>query len=295
MPTVDDPLNTLSSSNPIQTMAQSTTSTDNAFDDLAASSTMTPTATLPGDTGGIPEFDTTGAGTGATDALASATGTTPPDDFGVGEFLSNIGEVGNLKGESYKDYFNPYMDEVFGAGSRALNESADRRRRQLGMEAAAGGAFGDTSYGIEGSLIERDRMQQLGDLRGKIAATGFGEAQSLQNLDLQRQLQQMGIGLQSAQTSSEIDLANQANARNWAQQLFNQGQYVNTQDQAARDREFQDFWNEQNWDAAQLDKLSNWMRGAPSGTSITTTSPGVQQSSGGGISSILGSLLGGFL
>lgn len=216
-------------------------------------------------------------------------------------------------GGGYRAYMDPYLDDVFSSSAREVNDTYSRRMGDLAGAANMAGAWGDDTHSDGYRSLAEDEAQTIGDLRSRISAQGYEDAMARWNADInrgigvdstnaqldqsQQGLTQQGIGLginadnssrsldlQGRSLDHNIDLSNRnfdlesllamdQNQINWLNTLMGVDNYERTWDQAAEDREYQNFWNEQMWPLYMTNLGVGWASGIPSNSvSINTTS-----------------------
>lgn len=187
---------------------------------------------------------------------------------------------GGFPSGGYKDYQNPFTEDVLNAAIRKLNESGDRQRNALGTQAFSAGAYGDARHGIESDRLTDSLLQAIGDLSATTNAQGFESAMGWFNRDLDRQAniayqnanlqnQWMGNQITGANTANNIGLNDYTQQTNWLSFLNNLDQYDRGWTQNDLNANYQDYWAAQTWDQNQLTALLNVLNAIP-GQSTTT-------------------------
>lgn len=182
--------------------------------------------------------------------------------------------------EGYQKFMNPFLEEVYKPAARQVSDTYSRRIGDLKGAATQAGAYGDDTYGDAYATLAGDEAQALSDLAANIFGQGF-------DTSMNRWQQQQGIDLQALGLGSNIDLANRQfdlesllsmdqNQQNWISTMLGLDNYSRTWDQAAKDREYQDFWNKQMWPIYLQNLGVSWAGGVPSNqqTITTETRPG---------------------
>lgn len=198
---------------------------------------------------------------------------------GLQQPTASTGGGGTSSG-GYKDYQNPFTQDVLNAAIRKLNESGDRQRNALGTQAFSAGAYGDARHGIESDRLTDSLLTAIGDLSATTNAQGFESAMGWFNRDLDRQAnvayqnanlqnQWMGNQITGANTANNIGLNDYTQQTNWLSFLNNLDQYDRTWTQNDLNSQYQDFWAQQNWDQNQLTALLNVLNAIPGQSSTT--------------------------
>lgn len=85
--------------------------------------------------------------------------------------------AGNVVREGgYKDFFDPYVDDVIKASQLDIQEALERERARIGAEAASMDAFGRRRDLIEGQAIGRSAAEE-GKLTAQLKSTAYTAAQ----------------------------------------------------------------------------------------------------------------------
>lgn len=187
---------------------------------------------------------------------------------------------GGTSSGGYKDYQNPFTEDVLNAAIRKLNESGDRQRNALGTQAFSAGAYGDARHGIESDRLTDSLLTAIGDLSATTNAQGFESAMGWFNRDLDRQAnvayqnanlqnQWMGNQITGANTANNIGVNDYTMNSNWLSYLKDLDQYDRTWTQNDLNSQYQDFWAQQNWDQNQLTALLNVLNAIPGQSSTT--------------------------
>lgn len=189
-------------------------------------------------------------------------------------------------GGGYKDYQNPYTEDVLNSALRKIGEAGDKQRNALGTQAFGAGAYGDARHGIESDNLTKSLLQTIGDLSATTNAQGFESAMGWANRDLDRQanvayqnanLQNswMGNQISGSNTANNIGLNDYTMGANWLSILNGLDQYDRGWTQNDLNADYQDWWAGQNWDQSQLTALLNVLNGIPgqSSTMAVNTQP----------------------
>ncbi|KQZ49703.1 hypothetical protein ASD54_12250 [Rhizobium sp. Root149] len=180
----------------------------------------------------------------------------------------------------YKDYQNPFTEDVLNAAIRKMTDAGDRQRNALGTQAFGAGAYGDARHGVESDRLTQSLLESIGDLSATTNAQGFESAMGWFNRDLDRQanVAYQNAMLQNQWTQNQISGSDTANKLglndytqnvNWLSFLNGLDQYDRGWTQNDLNANYQDFWAQQNWDQNQLTALLNVLNAIP-GQSTTT-------------------------
>jgi len=121
---------------------------------------------------------TEGAGTARYDPRGQIVYDTVTDPVtGETSQVARTDAEGNIVREGgYKDFFDPFVDDVVDAAQVDIREALERERRRLGAEAASMDAFGRRRDLIEGEAIGRSAVEE-GKLTGQLKSTAYTAAQ----------------------------------------------------------------------------------------------------------------------
>ena len=115
------------------------------------------------------------AGTARYDPRGQIVYDTDPE---TGEQVARIDpETGEVVREGgYKDFFDPFVDDVVSASQLDIQEALERERRRIGAEAGSMGAFGRRRDLIEGEAIGRSAAEE-GKLTAQLKSAAYTAAQ----------------------------------------------------------------------------------------------------------------------
>jgi hypothetical protein len=91
-------------------------------------------------------------------------------------------------------YMTPYQEEVTGAAVREIERGAERGRTSIGQAAAQAGGRGGYREALERSELQRNVLEQIGDVTARGRASAYEQA--MQQFERDRQAQMQGFGLQ---------------------------------------------------------------------------------------------------
>lgn len=140
---------------------------------------------------------TEGAGTARYDPRGQIVYDTVTDPVtGETSQVARTDAEGNVVREGgYKDFFDPFVDDVVDAAQVDIREALERERRRLGAEAASMDAFGRRRDLIEGEAIGRSAVEE-GKLTGQLKSTAYTAAQEQAQAAFENQQKR---GLQAGQ------------------------------------------------------------------------------------------------
>lgn len=180
--------------------------------------------------------------------------------------------------ESYKEYMDPYLEDVLGRQrTRADEMFAEQQQARTDQRIAAGGRRG--SRRVLQQALERDKYEQrMGDLEAKQRSQGYLSAQQQARdqflrdrqarMDAARlgsadRLSEASYGLQAAAAAAGLDPQLFALQQQQAGALQGVGAAQQKMDQANLDLAYQDFLNQRDFDRRQLQYLAGLLQGVP--------------------------------
>jgi len=98
-------------------------------------------------------------------------------DTGETSQVARVDAEGNVVREGgYRDFFDPFVDDVVTAAQLDIQEALDRERARIGAEAGSMGAFGRRRDLIEGEAIGRSAAEE-GKLTAQLKSAAYTAAQ----------------------------------------------------------------------------------------------------------------------
>jgi hypothetical protein len=93
---------------------------------------------------------------------------------------------------SVASYMNPYVEQTLQPTLRNINEAAATKGGDLARQATMAGAYGDSSHGVQRSLVERDRQRNIGDATAAAYDKAYTQATAARSDELSKYLQTAG-------------------------------------------------------------------------------------------------------
>jgi len=104
-------------------------------------------------------------------------------------------EAGRLDDpDMLNSYMNPFYQQVVDIERREASRQGDMRRTGIGLEAAGSGSLGGYREAIEQAEMERNLMQQTGDIQARGSRDAFQNAQQAYEADRQARAMQEQFG-----------------------------------------------------------------------------------------------------
>jgi hypothetical protein len=194
-------------------------------------------------------------------------------------------------------YSSPYQEAVTDVAVREARRQGDIERSRGALGAIGRGTFGGARQALMQSEQDRNLAQNIGDIRAKGAQSGYENAQKMFEADQARRMQAAQLGQQAQQFQAglgkDIGLAGlqtglEASAKTGALAATEQAtdlerlkaQSASAGESQAMQQErlnqaYQQFMDQQNYKKAQMDYLSQILRGnaAALGTTQTQYAP----------------------
>lgn len=111
-----------------------------------------------------------------------------------------LGQAGKTAGSSVQDLMNPYVQATLTPTLDAITRNAATTNNGLAASATMSGAFGDSGYGVQKSLADKDTQSAIANATGAAYSQAYNNAQTQQNTALQQLLQ--GSSQDSAQKNA---------------------------------------------------------------------------------------------
>lgn len=142
-------------------------------------------------------------------------------------------------------YMSPYMQNVVDIQKREARRQADISGQQIGAKAAMQGAYGGARQGIENASLNRELMQQMGDIQARGTQAAYDQASN-----------QFRQGI-----TQGMDINRLQNAYGGQQQAL---------EQQGLTQAYGDWQNQQNYPYKQVGFFADMIRGLPVGQNTTT-------------------------
>ena len=209
------------------------------------------------------------------------------------------GTTGAYDPQSYKSYYDPFVEQVIGAAERDIARQGDIERDRLGAQAVQSGAFGGSRQAVAEQELQRNTADQMARTGAQLRSAAYTGAQQQAQSVFENQMQR---GQNAASIFQNLGVA-QAGLGELAQglgqrdvnALFNMGALEQGQRQSEYDVQRAGAIESAYEPMQRFAFMSDIFRGVPSSqstlgvTSVPTPSPvsgifgtAMQLSSGGG-------------
>jgi hypothetical protein len=132
--------------------------------------------------------------------------------------------AGTVAGANLNPYMNPYTQNVIGGLQTEANRAMQMGANQLGTQATRAGAFGGSRHGIAQGQMMGDIQRGLNQQTGQLLQSGYQNAQTMAQQDIQNRMNQAAqlgnLGQQSFGYGQQIQ--NNLAQQGQAQQVINQ-------------------------------------------------------------------------
>lgn len=205
---------------------------------------------------------------------------------GLGSYLTGagglMGTTGAFDPTSYRQFYDPFVEDVIRGTEADLQRQADVERQRIGGSAVQAGAFGGSRQAVAEQELQRNVAQQMADTSARLRSAAFTGAQQQAQSAFENQMArgqtgaqifgQLGQGIGQLGTSqAALGEAAQAAASRDVNALFNVGALQQAQQQAEYDVQRASAIEEAYEPFQRFNYMSDIFRGVPS-TQQTLTS-----------------------
>ena len=205
---------------------------------------------------------------------------------GLGSYLTGagglMGTTGAFDPTSYRQFYDPFVEDVIRGTEADLQRQADIERQRIGSAAVGAGAFGGSRQAVAEQELQRNAAQQMADTSARLRSAAFTGAQQQAQSAFENQMArgqtarqifgQLGQGIGQLGTSqAALGEAAQAAASRDVNALFNVGALQQAQQQAEYDVQRASAIEEAYEPFQRFNYMSDIFRGVPS-TQQTLTS-----------------------
>lgn len=177
-------------------------------------------------------------------------------------------------------WMNPYTQNVVDQQIRGSGRAFDQQRSELKRTSAMRGAFGGGRQTAMEGALNRDQLENTGDIYGAGYAAAYDQGQRTFQDEQQRKIAQGG-----AFAALGSSLSNTASQQ--IESLQKTGGTEREIEQANRNFEYAQFIEKRDWDVTNLQPLLNSIQSAKHGETKKTT----EKTSGGGLSALAGAAM----
>ena len=196
---------------------------------------------------------------------------------GIDAALATTGGIAGYQAQGIPDadlqaYINPYTQNVLDVQKNRATRSF--QEQQAGRDAAAvnAGAFGGDRRFVQDSLATRDLNTQMQEMDALGLSSAYDRATGLFQQDEENRRLGSALGLDAAAQQGSLAGKQQDMRLGLAEALSGVGAKTQQRQQAGLDMAYQDFKNQRDYPAQQLQLYSQLLSGTPiTPTSTTTT------------------------
>ncbi len=204
-----------------------------------------------------------GGGTGAVNTgIAAATGAAgyAPDD---------------IRNTDISKYMSPYIGNVLDVQKQRATQAFQEQQAGRDASAVQAGAFGGDRRFVSDSLASRDLNQQLQGIDATGLEAAYNNATGLFQQGQTNRLNAANLGLNAASTLGQLGQTRNDLGLQNAEALSGVGSKIQGQKQAGLDLAYQNFTEQRDWPAKQLQLYSQLLSGQPvtPSTDTVTTAP----------------------
>jgi hypothetical protein len=198
---------------------------------------------------------------------------------GLGSYLTGagglMGTTGAFDPTSYRQFYDPFVEDVIRGTEADLQRQADVERQRIGGGAVQAGAFGGSRQAVAEQELQRNVAQQMADTSARLRSAAFTGAQQQAQSAFENQMArgqtgaqifgQLGQGIGQLGTSqAALGEAAQAAASRDVNALFNVGALQQAQQQAEYDVQRASAIEEAYEPFQRFNYMSDIFRGVPS-------------------------------
>lgn len=212
--------------------------------------------------------------------------------MGVTSAMSGYDEFGRplaYDPQSYRPYYDPYVEEVIDRTQADIQRSGDIQRQRAAGQAVGAGAFGGSRAAVQQQEIQRNVEEQKARTGAQLRSQAFNQAQEQAQSAFQNQMQRGQTGAQIFQGlgTAQAGLGQLAQTLGYqdVQNLLNVGGIEQKQRQAEYDVQRQSAIEEAYEPFQRFSYMSDIFRGVPSTQSTMTAKSAPEQN-------VLGSTIG---
>jgi hypothetical protein len=209
-------------------------------------------------------------------AQAAGGGGTPAVNTGIAAATTAAGyQPQDITSTNLQPYMSPYTSNVLDVQKQRATQAFQEQQAGRDASAVQAGAFGGDRRFVADSLAQRDLNQQLQGIDATGLEAAFNNATGLFQQGQTNKLNAANLGLNAASTLGALGQTKNDLGLNNAEALSSVGSKIQQQQQAGLDLAQQDFTNQRDWPAKQLQLYSQLLQGQPvtPSTSTVTTAP----------------------
>lgn len=165
----------------------------------------------------------------------------------VDSILGNIAGMPSLANTDLAPYMNPYEQDVINSTMAELNQQQNQALTAGHENATLDKAFGGNRVGVQDALTNAQYGMLDANTLAQLNASNFSNAQQMASADLNRQLQQYGLGLTGANDLANLGTMGFDLAAGQGSLLDQVGQEQQQQQQNVNNWNYQQFLNQLNW------------------------------------------------
>jgi len=176
--------------------------------------------------------------------------------------LAGTAGAGTVAGSNLNQYMNPYTQNVIGGLQNEAARGMAIGSNQLGSQATRAGAFGGSRHGVAQGQMMGDIMRGVNQQTGQLLQSGYQNAQTMAQQDIQNRMNQAAQLANLGQQSFGY-------GRTIQQDIAQQGREQQLLNQALIDAGKQQYATYQGFPAAGLSYMTQAIGSAPHGQTQT--------------------------
>lgn len=176
-----------------------------------------------------------------------------------------------IPGADLSAYMNPYTENVLDVQKQRAERSYGEQQAQRDLQYAQAGAFGGNRRFVSDSIANRDFNEQMQAMDAQGLNAAFDRATGLFQTDEENRRLGKALGLDAAVQQGNLARTGQDMKLGLAEALSGVGSKVQQRQQAGLDMAYQDFVNQRDYPAQQLQLYSQLLSGTPVTPTQTTS------------------------
>lgn len=194
---------------------------------------------------------------------------------------ASIGKAANTSYDpmSYKTFMNPYIDEVINRNAATIGRTYNAKRNDINQSFAEAGGYGSTAQGVERSLNNEAEARQIADMDAQLRAAGYDTATDrslgLYETDVNKAMKEASAYSDLAGKYAGMDEYTRGVLRNALLDKLSAGERIQQDQQGELDAYYTEKQAAENYTPQQIAFLQSILGAYPTGSTTTTTQPGV--------------------
>jgi hypothetical protein len=210
---------------------------------------------------------------------------------GGGNFTPGAFDAGQWNSQTATQYMNPYLEQAMAPQIAEAQRTAEMQRMQNAGRLTQAGAFGGSRQAIMESELDRNLMQEVGDITGRGYRDAYDRAMQAYQTDAGRSLTAQGMGEDSRQFGARFGLDALTADRQVLQDQLQAGNLQRAIESEGIAADMNQFETERDYPYKQVQFMQSLLQGLPlASQNYEYAQPGAFQQFTSGAGGILGLL-----